>query len=281
MKNTLLVTAFLLCLCHVMAQSGSPSLEVDGLPLFQQAVNAQHARYLYAVNQGARFVLTPDKKSFLIIWYPPGRKAPDMPPVIFTLHGHGSYALDEFYLWHAAAAKRGYGIIALQWWLGKGETAQDYYLPNEIYRTFDQISRIERLLPSRNLLHGFSRGSANCYGVTAFDRHTRKNLFLLTIANAGKAGSDFPVNIEISKGRFGKKPFENSHWVMYAGGKDPHPERDGILGMREAERWVTSLGGTVDAFIGDSDGDHGGFHRNPENMEAALDVFQRLLGSRK
>jgi hypothetical protein len=37
----------------------------------------------------------------------------------------------------------------------------------------------------------------------------------------------------------------------------------------------------VDLLIEDPKGDHGGFHRNPENMKAALDVFEKLLVKEK
>ena len=114
------------------------------------------------MKKGARFLPTPDGKSFLVVWLPP---------------------------------------------------------------------RIRSL--GKVLLHGFSRGSANVYGVTALDRHRGGKYFLVTIANAGKAGTDFPINREIGQGRFGPNPFQNSHWILYGGGRDPHPERDGIPGMRE------------------------------------------------
>ncbi|NLI79649.1 MAG: hypothetical protein GX442_24795 [Candidatus Riflebacteria bacterium] len=199
--------------------------------------------------------------------------------MIATLSGHGSWAFDEFFLWQQAAAARGYGIVALQWWLGTGEGPGDYYRPHEIYRIFDQILRREGIPAGRTLLHGFSRGSANIYGVTAFDRHTGNRFFLATVANAGQAAADFPVNREIDRGRFGASPFAGTHWILYGGGRDPHPDRDGIPGMREAAAWVTRHGGTVDLFLADEAGDHGGFHRRPQNMEAALQVFARLLAA--
>ncbi|MEK7439512.1 MAG: hypothetical protein AABZ78_01825, partial [Chloroflexota bacterium] len=63
------------------------------------------------------------------------------------------------------------------------------------------------------------------------------------------------------------------------GMKDPNPDRDGCTGMDEARKWVMGYGGTVDLFIQDPNGDHGAFHRNPNNVNAALDVFDKLLKS--
>ncbi len=265
------------------ATDGSGWGPVENHPLFRQACRAVPERAAFARRMGARCFPTPDGRSFCLLWYPPvGNPAagrPARPPMIATLSGHGSWAFDEFFLWQAAAAARGYGIVALQWWLGTGEGPDDYYRPHHSSRIPNQVLRREGVPAGRTLLHGFSRGSANIYGVTALDRHTGNRFFLATVANAGKAGADFPVNREIERGRFGASPFAGTHWILYGGGRDPHPDRDGIPGMREAAAWVTRLGGTVDLFLADEEGDHGGFHRRPQNMEAALQVFDRLLAS--
>ena len=130
------------------------------------------------------------------------------------------------------------------------------------------------------MLHGFSRGSANIYAITALDRDTRQNFFGLTIANAGMASPDFPPNLEITSGKFGNAAFAGTHWVMYCGEHDPNPNRDGCPAMRQTRDWVTKFGGTVDLLIEDKNGYHGGFHRNPVNVTAALDVFARLLDAK-
>ncbi len=127
------------------------------------------------------------------------------------------------------------------------------------------------------LLHGFSRGAANSYALTALDRQ-RGKFFALTISNAGGMARDFPPNIDIVNGRFGAAPFTGAHWGMYCGAKDHNPERDGYPAMQAARELVTRYGATVDLFSHDPDGDYGGFHRNPANVNKALDVFDRLLG---
>lgn len=250
-------------------------------PLLEQARRADPKRYEYAEKEGARVVWTADRRSFYLLWYPPGVRAESRPPMIATLHGHGSWAFDEFFLWHRFAKERGFGIVALQWWLGQGERSQDYLAPNEIYRVFDDAFRAEKISPGSVLFHGFSRGAANSYPVVAFDRDTGNGYFALCIANAGMPGPDFPPNVEIERGRFGATPLAGSHWFLYAGAKDAHPERDGIEGMRAARRWIERFGGVVDVALEDPDGDHGGFHRNPKNVNAALDQFEKRLGRRK
>lgn len=254
--------------------SSSP-LSLEEHPLFQQAQKANPQRVRFALEKGARFLPTPDGRSFLLLWTPPGFEKATSRSLMVTLHGHASWAYDEFFLWYPFVVKRGYGILALQWWFGKGESPQDYYSPQAMYRIVEEKLQELGIQSENVLLHGYSRGAANTYALTALDRQ-RSRFFLLTIANAGGAAEDFPPNRDICEGRFGPQPFQDVHWVLYAGGKDPHPERDGIPAMERTRAFVARYGGKVDLFIQDPHGEHGGFHRTPQHVEKALDLFDQL-----
>lgn len=252
-------------------------VELSSQPLFQQAIDANPDRYQFAVDKGAQFVPTSDGRSFYVLWTPEGFDQALLRPMIATLHGHASWALDEFFLWQPYAEQRGYGIIALQWWFGGGEAINDYYLPQAMYPIFEEALLNQGIEPGKVLFHGFSRGSANSYAMTALDRQGNQ-FFGLTISNAGGMAKDFPPNGDIINGKFGATPFRGAHWVMYCGDKDPTPDRAGCAGMQAARELVTSYGATVDLFIEDPTGDHGGFHLNPVNVNKALDVFDKLIG---
>ncbi len=245
--------------------------------LLKQAESQNAERVKYALNNDASVELTEDGKSFYVLWFPENTSLGNPPAMIVTLHGHASWAFDEFYLWHQIAKERGYGILAIQWWLGKGEKYKDYLNTQEIYRVIDQVLSREHIQPRTALFHGFSRGSANSYAVAAMDNSIGKNYFALIVANAGKPGIDFPSNRDIEAGRFGPMPLQGTRWVTFAGGKDPHPDRDGIYGMREAAEWISKYGGKVELMIEDQNAGHGGFHRNPDNTRLAIDVFDKLL----
>ncbi len=251
----------------------------ETLSVFQLGMQKDAERYQFAVDQGARFATAPDARAFYIVWYPPGTGPEAPPPMIATIHGHGSFAFDEFYLWQPYALERGYGIIALQWWFGEGEQMNDYYLPHEIHQVLASAFAAEHVKPGTVLFHGFSRGSANSYGVAAIDRSQPTPYFALTISNAGEPGTDFPINVDIANGKFGPQPFAGMHWVMVCGMRDPNPDRDGCPAMEGARDWVTGYGATVDLLIEDPKGDHGAFHMNPDNVNAALDVFAERLKS--
>jgi hypothetical protein len=64
------------------------------------------------------------------------------------------------------------------------------------------------------LFHGFSRGSANTYAVAAFDNHSGNRYFGMIISNSGSAEDDYPVNKDITGGKFGTMPYSNTHWTL-------------------------------------------------------------------
>ncbi len=260
------------------ADSGG-SLAPQAQALLEQARAANSGRYAFAIDHGAQVVGTSDGRSFAVVWFPPGA-GDEKPPVIATIHGHDSWAFDEFFLWQPYAAERGYGIVALQWWLGEGERYEDYYSPGDVNREVSIVLDHENVEPGTVLFHGFSRGSANSYAVVAYDNSGREGYYLLAVANAGKPGLEFPDNVAIASGILGPPPLAGTHWVTFCGGKDEHPERDGCAGMREAAAWIDHYGGSVLKAIDDPNGDHGGFHRSPANVDAALDIFAGLLSDR-
>ncbi len=260
----------------VFLSTSSVYAEIPKHPLIDQARKQRGLRVEYALKNGVQVGLTSDGKSYYVLWLPKGSAPKDPPPMLVSMHGHGGYAFEDFYVWHRYLEKRGYGLLAVQWWLGKGERTEDYLLPHEVYRVIDDVMKKMRIKPQTALLHGFSRGSANIYPVAAMDRSLHNNYFKLFIANAGRANSGYPPVGEIENGRYGDKPFAGTHWVTFAGGKDTNSQRDGLQGMRETGEWLEKYGGTVDLAIEDPDGGHGGFHMSPKNCNAALDVFDAL-----
>jgi hypothetical protein len=240
--------------------------------LLAQGKAADTQRYEFAIKQGAQIVPTRDGKSFYVVWFPKNFAAAPRRVMIVTLHGHGSWAFDEFFLWHSYAVQRGYAILALQWWFGQGERFQDYYSPYEMYPHIEAVLRENDIARGDALLHGFSRGSANSYVVVALD-NARNKFFGMAIANAGGVGLDFPSNVDIERGKFGAQPFAGTQWILVCGRNDPNPDRDGCGGMSKARTWLEKYGGTIVLFLEDPNGDHGTFHRNPANVNAALDAF--------
>lgn len=247
-----------------------------GLSLAKQAEIDNPARYQQALRQGAQILVTPDLRSFYVLWLPDGVTPATARGMIVTLHGHSSWATDEFILWQPHAARRGFGIIALQWWFGGGDHNSEYYTLDEMFPLIETILRDQGVRQGTMLLHGFSRGSTNTYALTAMDR-AGSGFIRMTIANAGAATADYPPIMAVTNGAYGPAPFAGSQWVLFCGQQDPHPDRAGCPAMARTQRWLVQLGGRIQRTIEDPASGHGGFHRNPANIEAALDAFDRLL----
>ena len=242
--------------------------------LLAQMMADDAAHYQAAVAAGVKFFPTSDGESFYAYWEPPGFD-PANDGVVLSLHGHGAFVSSGFSAWQPFVTPRRYAWVALQWWFGRDQTINDYYLPIEIYPAF-QIALAEQHLRTTDLLfEGFSRGSANSYGVAAIDNAQVSPMFALAIANSGGMIPDFPPNADIIAGAFGAQPYAGQHWVLFCGGLDPDPDQSGCPGMANSEIWLESYGGIVDLFIQDPTAGHGGFHLNG-NADRALDVYDAL-----
>lgn len=252
--------------------------QADSASLLAKAQAANPTRYQFAVSKNAEIRYTNDNKSFTILWQPTGVTTPN--GVIAMLHGHGSYAFDEFFLWQSYAEKRGYAIFALQWWFGGGEATSDYYTPTEIYPIFSSLLAEKGVASGGALLHGFSRGSANSYAVAAQEAIASKRYFGMVLSNSGGAAAYYPPNQEITAGAYGSQPYKDLKWIMYCGELDPDPTLSGCPGMNAARVWVTNYGASVVLFIDDPVGDHGGFMTNSSNVTNALLTYADFLASK-
>ena len=248
----------------------------DGPRLLEQAKAAKPERYQLAVRHHAQFIPMPDHRSFAVLWYPSDHPT-TKPPMIVSLHGHGSWATDEFAMWFPYLEQRGYGFLAVQWWFGSGEDTSDYYTPQELYPQIEKLLSEEDVAPGTVLLHGFSRGASNVYALTALDRTQGSRFFLMALANSGGASENYRPNDKITRGGFGATPFAGTDWAFFCGGRDPHPDRDGCPAMDRSRRWVEYLGGATVLFLDDQQADHGGFHRTPAHVEQVLDLFAHVL----
>lgn len=212
---------------------------------------------------------TSDGQSFLVVW-----KATKKPKHwIVSLHGSDGFATDDLAVWHPHLKNRDVGVMCVQWWLGSGDKVTSYYTPEQIYREIDNALQKLGVEPGTAMLHGFSRGSANSYAVMALDAGRGRRFFSLAVASSGGVGLDYPPTRAILDGIYGKSPLKGTRWVTSAGGHDPHPDRDGIPGMRRAAAWLKKQGAIVLDAIEDPDQGHGALVLNAKNARRVLDLF--------
>jgi hypothetical protein len=247
-------------------------------PILEQMKQRAPSAYAFALSRGAKVktVQTALGPSFYAVWYPRGKK-PQTTPVIVTLHGSRGNALVKFQGWQPEAARRGYGVIALEWWNGvnqpvHGDEAEVNYLSaQQLYGTLRSIFKAEKVKPRLVLLHGHSRGSTRVYPLTFLDRAKRNRYFRLSVADSGPARTE-NGDIQMITSLTGR------HFVLYCGKRDVNPERGSMCDLQATSKtWLESKGAKVDLFIEDPTGNHGGFLASPANINQALDVFARLL----
>ena len=268
----MLLFSFLCCPLLIHAQTTLPS---EAQALLNKARAANPARYQFAVDKGAQILPTNDGRSFYVLWYPSNLQTTR--PLLVSLHGSSSWAFDEFFLWQQMAEKHGVGILALQWWFGVNEGPNDYYGPEAMNTLLTSALQTQKIKPGNAMLHGFSRGGANSYGVVFYDRQVKNNYFGFAFANAGGESPDYPLYADITSGKYGSKVFVGTRWGTFCGGLDPNPDRDGCPAMQRTASWVKSYGASVDHVIEDPAKGHGGFHQTPAYIDAALTTFDKIL----
>ncbi|MFN8392393.1 MAG: hypothetical protein U0136_19020 [Bdellovibrionota bacterium] len=272
MKTALFLVFILICCPAARAQQ---TLTGGARDLYQQA--KLESRFFHdAENLHPDLVPTSDGKSFFVIWKP----TPSPDRWIVSLHGAGQpargFATDDLAIWSRHLRNRKIGVICLQWWLGTGSATGDFYSPREMYREIDSLLQRLRVKPGTVMLHGFSRGSTNTFSLSAIDRSAGKHYFGLNVASSGGVALDYPPTREIVDGKLGQHPLRDTKWITVAGARDPHPERDGITGMRSTAEWLRSQGAVVLISIEDPTNGHGALQTNPQNASAVLDRFEHL-----
>lgn len=242
-------------LAAVCLQSGLTGPAAD---LYKQAQQGKF--YAKAAELMPEILPTSDGRSFLAVW-----KTVDRPDKwIVTMHGSHGFATDDLALWSSQLRDRKVGMVSLQWWLG----GDAYYSPDQSYVEIDRALRKLGVKAGQAMFHGFSRGSANSYAVVAQDASRGGHYFSLAVASSGGVGLDYPPTKAI-----GKDDLKGTKWITSAGGRDSHPDRDGIEGMRKAAAWLKEHGATVLYSIEDPDYGHGALQTNPKNAKRVLDAF--------
>jgi hypothetical protein len=211
---------------------------------------------------------TSDGKSFVAIWRP--KKEPML--WVVDLHGTQGFATDVLALWQPIVKPYDVvGFVSLQWWLG--DNANAYYTPEQIYHEIDVVLQTLHVQPGKAMLHAFSRGSSNSYAVAALDAGRGRDYFSLIVADSGGPQLTYPPTRAIVDGVYGPRPLAGTRWITSAGATDPHPDRDGISGMRQAADWLKKQGATVLASIEDPKGGHGALQHNSASTKKVMDAF--------
>jgi predicted esterase len=219
------------------------------------------AAYRYALAHGARVEQDPWSGSFTVHSATPAKPS----ALVVAVHGHNGNAFHEYRLWEPYAAAHGLGLVSIEWQTRWGrETA--FLDAQTTYETIRRAVAQEGTQPGRVLLHGFSQGSHEAFELTSIDRREQR-LFAMTLAESGGA----------HEGSAADPSLAGSHWAVYCAGRDQWPDVSGCPAMRQAVAFLTGSGAFVDRFIVDPQARHGGFLRNPRDVDLVLGDFAKML----
>jgi len=129
------------------------------------------------------------------------------------------------------------------------------------------------------VLHGFSRGSANTYGVVANDKKSQASMIDAVISNSGQYETGFPI--------FDNKPnptfaeftsyYKDLPWILVCGGLDTD-EKTSCEAMQRTMSFLEEHQANVLALLTDPNQGHGVFHLSSLNLpEKALGLIDEAL----
>ncbi len=256
--------------------TGQASAAIRTEEILRLSQKAQPESHQFAQEQNARFLPTGDGRSF-VLWREPAGFNAAKDTVLVSLHGHGGWAARDFEVWYPHIKDRGYAFMAVQWWYGRSMEPIGYAKPRDIYAWITEALESRGIPRGHVIFEGFSMGSANSFAVTYLDRLQPEPYFAVTISQSGELESDFPPNRPFYEAGEKGRPFAGAHWILYCGERDT--SRPNICEhMEENKRTLESFGATVDKFIRDPEGEHGGFMKSSQ-CGPALDLADTIVAS--
>ncbi len=245
------------------------------------AKDEEAGSYKFVQDKDAEIISIDDDKSF-VVWWQPEDFDVSTDTVVVSLHGHGSWATRDFEVWYPQVSKNNYAYLGLQWWFGRSLEKDGYYNDENIYELIGQVLEQKGVEPGHVIFEGFSMGSARAYAVSLYDATcSPEPYFALSIANSGPWEDDYPLYSDILDGQYGENPFEGTHWILFCGEQDYNDEgiHQGPVcdGMDHTQDVLTQLGGSVELFLKDPNGDHGSFSINSANSTKALETAETFL----
>ncbi len=187
---------------------------------------------------------------------------------IVTLHGTGELAEKNFYWWYPRVQELrdgGYnvGLIALQYHDPEAASDTGYLSVNDIYLALDEVlaDRVAsgKAAPHGHIFHGFSRGSANQYGLAILDRQQNQwSTTFIADSGAWAPGTDPLPVVQDAMEDGDSTLLAGVSFYIYNGLQDHDPQQNGTYGQNQAAEVMQDLGASVER-VEDTTGCHSAF----------------------
>ena len=244
----------------------------------------EHADILDSVEGMGGGVIPVGENRFFIVWFPDGWEQSPDPEIVFTIHGNGGCAENNFKWWSEVAEEHNYAVVALQYAeedVADTDPREDFVFdkadavyPN-LVAAYDELRAHCPIDNVPIVLHGFSRGSAMSYHLALMDRGAEgRHLFSAFIADSGGTG---PTGTgDTPPGYLRDAPqdaYHGARFWLYCGMED----EDGVRcdDMEKARQIIQAHGAIVDELYVNPTGGHGIFIRGRD--EATTPAIEAML----
>lgn len=235
--------------------------------------------YNTMMSAGAKIVNVSQLNTWFLIWVPSDYSSQAVRRVMIAAHGTGGTAYAESKDELSWAQANHYAVLAPQWWM----SATDSYLdPAAVYQVIDTGMRYliwkYGAQQGKAAYEGFSRGSSISYEVTYWDKANGANYIAFTISHSGgmPANQLTPFFTRVTQGAYGATPFSGTHFYMYCGMMDEEWGTQMCQNMNDARTLIEPRGATIERFIQDAMGGHGGYKTLSDYHQVAVQKFLAL-----
>jgi hypothetical protein len=232
---------------------------------------------------GVKVINLPDKNSFFAYYLPPKFDSLKVKPILILLHGNDSNVYEELSKEFILAQKHGYGLLAIQWWLGARNSyldARAIFKLIEIGLTYLKIKYNASI--NACCLSGYDKGATLTYEITLYDWFKNTDYIKYTIAHAGGIPFDNPrfgFISDLTANKYGKTPYVNDKFFLYCVVDDPYYHNKLCLEVNNAREILTTYGATIDTFVIDNSQYHDGFQQNPTIHELAISKWLVVINN--
>lgn len=245
-------------------------------PMIDAARKGAPREYASARKSGASLLITPNERTFSILWSPKGGGNKHDAPVIVVINDEESWSFEDFDAWYPVALERGYGLVVVQWWV-----VTEYISDEELYTAItSSLNEMKADPKNKVMLYGSGRGAMRAYALEYMDRKSAAPWFSMTMAAGGAKPAGDVLYDALTKKQLGATPFAGTKWVTYCAIRDTKPDKTGCSGMRSTADWLKDLGGTVALTLEDPSARENEFLRNPQYLAQVLDLFAPANGNK-
>lgn len=227
------------------------------------------------IPEGAKRIDLPEFNTYAVVWFPKNYAQLKDHRALFILHGSFGNAYMGIYHQLAMAKKYGLGLISLQWWRGGNQYMEPQAIEAALFKVNRILAKDYPINPLQTGLETFSRSGSISYEIAYWNKALRHPLYKLIIVQSGGIPPDNPRALvkDMLAGNKGAKPLKDDAFFMYCGEKDREWGTQQCTMMRNAQKVIGKLGGSVVRLIDDPNGGHGGLHNTPAYFESAMQTF--------